>query len=471
MSSYSLQTLILIIYSFIWLNAAAEDVNLDLYVLVDPTLTNWLKDTYGIPNYYQEILDWINDALDQVSPQFEHLDVHSSILPGVKINLAYLEIMESWNQNSVYKSLEPAPGVAGQTYTGSFGAWLMDNNKNTYDDHLMLSQLAAPLGASRCICQAGIRHEGYDGCYASVNVVNLDSDPLAIWNFGHELGHNFGGEHDAMQVHGTEQCTIANGDTGIMSKESPNPGGINYALNGWSTCSISQFETYYNDHGGLKCLAKTPGKYATNYVEHNGGGSGGSSYTALDGTVTVLDSYHRYGEAYEGTGIIFQSGTSFNIKCNAPKYIEIMEASYGKNCNSQNRNNHLTQLKSVCDGLTNCNYSPNFISITTDNDKWKPAGCRGDESAQYDYRYMCVEINPSLAPLIPRIEPNGRYSPYNPDVNVFVVPATTAYLFGSLLFVVLVLNISCLFAGLVRLNKKQKYQSVKYNSSTEDESL
>ena len=64
----SLFALVLIIYSFARLNA--EDVYLDLYVLVDPTVTNWAKDIYGDLNYYQEILNGVNNMIDTASPQF-----------------------------------------------------------------------------------------------------------------------------------------------------------------------------------------------------------------------------------------------------------------------------------------------------------------------------------------------------------------------------------------------------------------
>lgn len=55
-------------------------------------------------------------------------------------------------------------------------------------------------------------------------------------------------------------CSIASGhgDTGIMNKEAFEP---NYALNGWSSCSISQFETYYNDNNHLTCLTDNAHSY------------------------------------------------------------------------------------------------------------------------------------------------------------------------------------------------------------------
>lgn len=51
---------------------------------------------------------------------------------------------------------------------------------------MLLSRTAASLRSPGCIC---------DSCYASVNMFH-GFDDLATWNFAHEIGHNFGAEHD-----------------------------------------------------------------------------------------------------------------------------------------------------------------------------------------------------------------------------------------------------------------------------------
>ena len=130
------------------------------------------------------------------------------------------------------------------------------------------------------------------------------------------------------------------------------------------------------------------------------------------------------------------SGQSLDIKCNAPQYVEIVEAPYGKNCNPENRNTHLTPLQTACQHHSNrCTYTADFILIEVGI---HVTGCSSGVSPQYDYRYMCVHLDPSSAPLVPINEP---YNPYNPDGNVFVMSETTAYLFAGLLAVMLLVNI------------------------------
>eukprot|EP01084_Bolivina_argentea_P017651 32933_1 len=80
-----------------------------------------------------------------------------------------------------------------------------------------------------------------------------------------------------------------------------------------------------------------------------------------------------------GTVSAEASGKSFSMKCSNGK-IEVIEASYGKNCKRTNLNNELNNLKSICNNKQQCKYKIEHLKIGD-----AAPGC----AKTYIYKYKC----------------------------------------------------------------------------------
>eukprot|EP01083_Nonionella_stella_P110557 323615_1 len=220
---------------------------LELYVLADEAQVDDWKDDHD-DDWYQDGLAWAFDCLNNVDNDYRNLGK----VGDIDIKLVRLEVVESWSGD--YRSLRPddydRSEVDCSDYKSDvFKEWIVDEDRNKYDVHQIWThydcERAQGWGSMNCVCDSS-------RCTSLVATISRNGDEGDINTMAHELGHNFGADHDD--------------DAGCPEED----GIMGDLRHGWSDCSIDAFEEHYDDTNSLSCLRDGPRSFSS-----NGGDDGG----------------------------------------------------------------------------------------------------------------------------------------------------------------------------------------------------
>eukprot|EP01083_Nonionella_stella_P023193 64119_1 len=220
---------------------------LELYVLADEAQVDDWKDDYD-DDWYQDGLAWAFDCLNNVDNDYRNLGK----VGDIDIKLVRLEVVESWSGD--YRSLRPddysSSKIDCSDYKSDiFKEWLVDEDRNKWDAHQLWThkkcERALGWGSMNCVCDSS-------RCTSLVATISRNGDEGDINTMAHELGHNFGADHDD--------------DAGCPEED----GIMGDLRHGWSDCSIDAFEEHYDDTNSLSCLRDGPRSFSS-----NGGDDGG----------------------------------------------------------------------------------------------------------------------------------------------------------------------------------------------------
>jgi len=264
---------------------------LKVYSFVDPYYYSTYVSEYSSLNWYDVMVAELADLWNGVSEQFSnpkfcscpkeetercHTDAGdrncyyapwSDRLSGISIKWVALEVAVSWTGK--YAGLKPETHIdengklkiGGSKYLGKFRSWIAANyyaNGNRPD----FDQATKFTGHNP---EDGAQYDSGGWAYKRTICKTAGLSSAAIlrraWSYSehvsltaHELGHNFGSDHDA------STWGVYHND---CHKDSGNM-GYGLATSGWSECSRDYINKYFADMNGLSCLAaKSPIPFET----------------------------------------------------------------------------------------------------------------------------------------------------------------------------------------------------------------
>eukprot|EP00485_Elphidium_margaritaceum_P010452 CAMPEP_0202704198 /NCGR_PEP_ID=MMETSP1385-20130828/16918_1 /ASSEMBLY_ACC=CAM_ASM_000861 /TAXON_ID=933848 /ORGANISM="Elphidium margaritaceum" /LENGTH=978 /DNA_ID=CAMNT_0049362169 /DNA_START=43 /DNA_END=2979 /DNA_ORIENTATION=- len=240
----------------------------ELLIVNGPIRTQDYQSRYG-SNWYQQMVSDYSNIINAVSAEYGKGAWQNSV-GRVTVNFVELEVIFSFTGN--YASLHPnflysncqtlgSCQIDGNAWLSTFKAWIAQyKNTGTFDNAQLVSDMEfrsgyAGWGYVGTVCRGSssvsVAYEGWGNTYL-------------VRTTAHELGHNFGMEHDAQ---GQNACGDNDGIMGYGSGQ------------GWSSCSVGYITSYFASAQGLTCLGSGVRSFSSSYGDDSGGNAAATTTT------------------------------------------------------------------------------------------------------------------------------------------------------------------------------------------------
>eukprot|EP01084_Bolivina_argentea_P210601 358397_1 len=237
----------------------------ELLILSDYAQTKYYRETYG-NSWYEQLSSDMADNVNAVSSRYMAVDFDRWNIGQVSVHLVEFEVMFEFTGN--YAAMNPGClnydncnigwdhcecTISGTTYLNKLGEYIKNyKDQSTFDNAQLITKYyfenAAGWGWVGVVCKTE------NSC---ANMVANYGVTSTVVGMAHEMGHNFGANHDGSG----NDCGSG---LGMM-------GG---AEEGFSRCSMQSFAEYFHKEGGLTCLGTGVRNFKSNYNDgSNGGGT------------------------------------------------------------------------------------------------------------------------------------------------------------------------------------------------------
>eukprot|EP01083_Nonionella_stella_P067345 178066_1 len=237
----------------------------ELLIISDYAQTKYYRETYG-NSWYQQLSSDMADNVNAVSSRYMAVDFDRWNIGQVSVHLVEFEVMFEFTGN--YAAMSPGClnydncnigwdhcecTISGTTYLNKLGEYIKNyKDQSTFDNAQLITKYyfenAAGWGWVGVVCKTE------NSC---ANMVANYGVTSTVVGMAHEMGHNFGANHDGSG----NDCASG---LGMM-------GG---AEEGFSRCSMQSFAEYFHKEGGLTCLGTGVRNFKSNYNDgSNGGGT------------------------------------------------------------------------------------------------------------------------------------------------------------------------------------------------------
>ena len=225
---------------------------LEFLAVVGPDRTQAFQSYYP-SSWYTALYDDCANLINTLSTGYSATEWGTDVGP-IAIKFVELEIIPSFT--GIYTSLTPtyttSISIDGPAYLRQFSSWLSQyKTSSTFDNAQLLSNIRFADGYTGwaytgTVCK-GATSAGID--------YMLYGFEYSIRNTAHEMGHNFGMNHDGSG----NDCHTNDGLMGYGTGQ------------GFSECSIEELNTYFANNDGLTCLGT--GWYEGDFTSNYGSGT------------------------------------------------------------------------------------------------------------------------------------------------------------------------------------------------------